>query len=156
MSIAEKIKEFLEKERISFQVLEHHLVYTASEMAEAMHLPGHQVVKSVIVNGDGKWMLCVLPSTHKIDFEKLKKAFSLKEASLANEGKVASLFPGCDVGAMPPFGQMAGLQVYVDKDLQENETIAFNAGTHTDMLKVKFKDYLQITKPFLGDFSVHI
>lgn len=156
MSIALKIKELLEKERISYQVLEHNLAYTALEVAETVHLPGHQVVKSVIVNGDGKWMLCVLPSTHKIDFEKLKNVFSLKEASLANEGKVASLFPGCDVGAMPPFGQPSGLQIYVDTDLQENETIAFNAGTHTDMLKIKFKDYLRIAKPLFGDFSVHI
>ena len=156
MSVALKIKELLEKEEISYQVLEHNLAYTALEIAEKVHLPGHQVVKSIVINGDGKWMLCVLPSTHKIDFEKLKKAFSLKEASLANEGKVASLFPGCDVGAMPPFGQLAGLQVYVDTDLHENETIAFNAGTHTDMLKIKFKDYLRIAKPLFGDFSVHV
>ena len=156
MSIALKIRELLQNERINYQVLEHDLAYTAAEIAEAMHLPGHQMVKSVVVNGDGKWMLCVLSATHKIDFAKLKQAFSFEEVSLANEGKVASLFPGCDVGAMPPFGQLAGIPVYVDINLKENETIAFNAGTHTDMLKIKFKDFLLVAKPTFADFSVHV
>lgn len=156
MSIALKIRELLDKEHINYQVLEHQLVYTALEIAQAQHLPGHQVVKSVIVHGDNQWILCVLPATHKIDFEKLKKELSLKTASLANEGKVASLFPGSDVGAMPPFGQLAGIPVYVDSNLQENETIAFNAGTHTEMLKMRFKDFMQIAKPVIKDFSVHI
>ena len=154
MRIASKIRVLLEKEHINYQVLEHDLAYTASEVAQVSHLPGHQVVKSVVVKGDGKWILCVLSATHKIDFDKLKKELSLKEAELANEGKVASLFPGCDVGAMPPFGQLAGIPVYVDENLQENETIAFNAGTHTDMLKIRFKDYMRIVKPLLSDFSV--
>lgn len=156
MSASIKIKEFLEKERINYQVLEHNLAYTASEIAEAQHLPGHQVVKSVLVNGDGKWLLFVLPATRKIDFDKLKKALLLQNVDLANEGKVASLFPGCDVGAMPPFGHFAGIPVYADTNLLENETIAFNAGTHTDMIKIKFKDYMRIAKPMLCDFSVHI
>lgn len=156
MSVALKIKELLEKENISYQALEHDLAYTASEVAQAQHLPGHQVVKSVVVNGDGKWILCVVPATHKIDFDKLKQLLSLKEASLANEGKVASLFPGCDVGAMPPFGQLGSIQTVVDTNLQENETIAFNAGTHTDLIKIRFKDYMRIAKPLLGDFSVHL
>ena len=103
MSIAMKLKEFLEKEHINYQTLEHNLAYTAPEIAEAQHLSGHQVVKSIVIEADGKWILCVLPATHKIDFDKLKMALSLREASLANEGQVASLFPGYEVGAMPPF-----------------------------------------------------
>lgn len=156
MTITLKIKEFLEKAHVSYQALEHPLAYTASEVAQAQHLPGHQVVKSIVVEGDGKWFLCVLPATHHIDFDKLKAVLSLKSALLASEEKTALLFPGCDVGAMPPFGQLAGIPVYVDVDLKENETIAFNAGTHTDMIKIKFKDYLRIANPIFEDFSVRI
>lgn len=156
MSVVMKLREFLEREHINYQTLEHNLAYTASEVAEAQHLPGHQVVKSVVVNADGKWILCVLPSTHKIDFEKLKLALSLKEVSLANEGQVASLFPSYEVGAMPPFGRLVGIPVYADNSLLENDAIAFNAGTHTDMVKIKFKDYMRIAKPILCDFTIHV
>lgn len=156
MNIALKIKELLEIEKVPYEILEHSLAYTATEIARAQHLPGHQVVKSVILNADGKWILCVLSSTHKIDFEKLKNSLAFEDASLADEGIVAALFPGCEVGAMPPFGQLAGIPVYVDSNLSENETIAFNAGTHTELIKLKFKDFMRIVKPTLGDFSKHI
>ena len=156
MSISRKIRELLERENVGYEVLEHSLAYTALEVAEAQHIPGHQVIKSVVVNADGNWILCVLPATHKIDFEKLNQTFSFEDTFLANEGRVAGLFPGCDVGAMPPFGSLAGIKVYVDSDLKENETVAFNAGTHTDLLKIRFKDFMRIENPILGDFSVHI
>lgn len=156
MSIARKIREFLETEHVEYEILEHELAYTALEIAQAQHIPGHQVIKSVVVKADGKWILCVLPATHKIDFDKLNQAFSFKDTCLANEGRVAALFPGCDVGAMPPFGRLAGIQVYVDSNLEENETVAFNAGTHTEMLKIHFQDFIRIEKPAVGDFSVHI
>jgi len=156
MTVALKIRELLEKGRINYQVLEHSLAFTSLEIAEAQHLPGHQVVKSVIINGDGKWLLCVLSSTHKIDFQKLKNALSLRDAALAGEEEIAALFPGCEVGAMPPFGQLAGMEVYVDTNLLENDMIAFNAGTHTDMIKIKFKDFMHLENPSVANFSVHI
>ena len=156
MNIALKIKELLDKESIAYEVLEHNPAFTASEIAEAQHLPGHQVVKSVILNADGKWILCMLPATHKIDFEKLKRAFKLTEVSLANEGIMAVLFPGCEVGAMPPFGQLARMPVFVECNLLENEAVAFNAGTHTELLKMRFKDFMRLVKPISGDFSIHI
>jgi len=156
MSISRKIRELLGKEGVEYEVLEHELAYTALEIAQAQHIPGHKVIKSVVVNADGKWILCVLPATHKIDFAKLNQTFSFKESALANEGKVASLFPGCDVGAMPPFGRLGGIPVYVDSHLQENEMVVFNAGTHTEMLKMHFQDFIRIEKPKVGDFSIHI
>lgn len=156
MTVATKIKELLEKEKITYQVLEHELAFTALEVAQAQHIPGHQMIKSVIVGVDGKWVMCVLPSTHKIDFDKLKKNLQVQEASLANESKVAALFPGFEIGAMPPFGQIAGIKVYLDKGLEENETVAFNAGTHTDVLKIRLKDYLRLVKPTIADFTKHI
>lgn len=156
MTVAVKIKELLEKERISYQVMEHERAITALEVAQAQHLPGHQLIKSVIVGADGKWVMCVLPATHKIDFDALKKVLNARDVKLADEKQVAALFPGFDIGAMPPFGQLAGLKVYVDKSLEENESVAFNAGTHTDLLKIKLKDYVKIAQPVFGLFGKHI
>lgn len=155
MTVAIKIKEFLEKENVSYEALEHEMSFTSMEIAKLQHIPGHQMVKSIIVGTEGHWMMCVLSSTHKIDFEKLKKALQIQEISLANESKVAALFPGFEIGAMPPFGQMAGIEVYLDANLEENELIAFNAGTHTDVLKMKLKDYRRLVNPIIADFSKH-
>lgn len=156
MTVAKKIKELLEREKITYQVLEHELAFTALEVAQAQHIPGHQMIKSIIVGVDGRWIMCVLPSTHKIDFDKFKRALQAKDANLANESKVAALFPGFEIGAMPPFGHIAGIKVYLDKSLEENDTVAFNAGTHTDVLKIKLKDYIRLVNPEIIDFSKHI
>jgi Ala-tRNA(Pro) deacylase len=156
MSIALKIKELLQKEGVDYEILEHPLTYTASETAQAQHIPGHRMVKSVIVKGDEKWLLCVLPATHHIDFDRLKREFGFKHAVLASEDEISALFPEYEVGAMPPFGQLASIPVYVDKDLLENENIAFNAGTHTDLLRIRFKDFTHLVEPIFGDFSVHV
>ena len=156
MSVSKLVKDLLQKERISYQVLEHSPVFTALEVAQAQHLPGHQVVKSIVVGIDGSWALCVLASTHKIDFDKLKRVMKAKETYLASEGDVARLFPGFEIGAMPPFGQLAGIPVFVDKNLEENDSIAFNAGTHTDLLKIKLKDFIKVAHPKFVDFGVHI
>lgn len=156
MTVAAKIKELLEKEKVNYQVLEHDLAFTALEVAQAQHLPGHQVVKSIIVGADGKWAMCVLPATHRIDFSKLQRVLKAKDIKLASEEQAASFFPNYEVGAMPPFGHVVGMTVYVDKSLEENEAIAFNAGTHTDVLKIRFKDYVRIAKPIIEEFSIHI
>ncbi|MEI8364933.1 MAG: YbaK/EbsC family protein [Parachlamydiaceae bacterium] len=156
MSVSGKIKRFLEQEKINYQILEHNPAFTALEIAQAQHLPGHQVVKTVVVDADGKQILCVLPSTHKIDFDRLKKMLNAQNVALTNETQVGKLFPEYEIGAMPPFGRTPDLKVYVDKDLAENESIAFNAGTHVDMLKIRFKDFVKIATPTFGTFGIHI
>lgn len=156
MTVSTKIKQLLDKQNIGYQILEHSIAYTAMEIAGAQHVPGKQLIKSVIVKADGQYLMCVLPAIHLIDFDKLKKVTGAKKIELAKEKDVQKLFPEYEVGAEPPFGQLYGLYVYVDKLLQENEEIVFNAGTHTDMIKIKWKDFEKLTKPRLADFGVHI
>ena len=156
MAIATKVKKFLDKEHIGYQILEHSLAYTAMEIAGTQHVPGKQMIKSVIVKADGKFIMCVLPAIHLVDFKKLKKITKAKELDLAQETEVGKLFPEFELGAEPPFGQLYGLTVYVDKMLQENDEIVFNAGTHTDMVKMKYQDFLRLTKPIVADFGTHI
>lgn len=156
MALSPKVKDYLESKHIGYQLLEHEAAFTAQEIAGAQHLPGRNVVKTVIVNADGQFVMCVLPAVHRIDFSKLKNILKARDVHLAEESEVASLFPDCEVGAEPPFGQVYGLKVYADKILEENEEIAFNAGTHTDMLRIKYKDFVRLVKPTIADFGVHV
>jgi Ala-tRNA(Pro) deacylase len=156
MTISPKIKQFLEKENIKYEIAEHPLAYTASEVAGLQHVPGKKMVKSVIVKSDGNFVMCVLPVIHRVDFAKLKKATGAKTVELADEEEIASLFPDYDVGAEPPFGQLYGLSVIADIILEEDEEIIFNAGTHTDVVKMKFSDYKKIVKPTLANIGSHI
>jgi len=126
------------------------------EIAQAQHIVGRDVIKAVIIKTNDKLLMCVLPATHLIDFTKLKAALNTNDIQLATEGQVAMLFPNFEVGAMPPFGQLANLKVYADKSLEENESVVFNAGSHREMIKIKFKDYLRLVKPTFADIGKHI
>lgn len=156
MAIAEKIIKYLDQKHVGYQILQHALAYTAMETAGAQHIPGKQLIKSVIVKADGKYIMCVLPSIHIINFDKLKKITQSKEIYLATEDEIKNLFPDFEVGAEPPFGDLFGLEVYVDRAVSENEEIVFNAGTHTDTLKIKYKDFTLLTKSKEANFGIHI
>lgn len=156
MSASQKIKDYLEKERVGYQVLEHSAAYTAMEIAGSQHIPGREVIKPVIVKTEGQYIMCVLPAIHYLDMEKFKILLNAKEIRLANEEELNKLFPDFEVGAEPPFGNLYGLIVYADKMLEEVDDIVFNAGTHTDMIKIKFRDFLRLTNPILAEIGVHI
>jgi len=156
MSISAKIKNYLDKEHIGYQILEHSLAYTALEIAGTQHVPGKNLIKSVIVKADGQYVMCILSAIHMIDFDKLKKLTGAKQLDLAKEKEVADLFPEYETGAEPPFGQLYGLKVYVDKIVTEDNEIVFNAGTHTDMLKIKYTDFARLANPIVGEFGKHI
>lgn len=156
MSISPKIKSYLEKEKVKFETLEHSVAYTAMEIAGSQHIPGRQVIKCVIVKADGKFIMCALPSIHYLDMKKLKSITGAKEIQLAGEEEIAKLFPDYEVGAEPPFGHLYGLKVYADKLLEEDEDIVFNAGTHTDMLKIKLADFKRLVHPTFADIGVHV
>jgi len=156
MAISAKIKEYLEKERVHFEVAEHPLAYTATEVAGSQHVPGKQMVKSVIVKKNNSFLMCVLPSIHLIDFEKLRKIVGGDDLSLADEKDLQTLFPEYEVGAEPPFGHLYGLQVYADKLLEDDEEIVFNAGTHTDVVKIRWSDFKRLVDPIIAEIGSHI
>jgi Ala-tRNA(Pro) deacylase len=156
MAISPKLKTFLDKEKISYEVLHHSTAFTAQEVAGAQHIPGKQAIKSVIVKADGKFVMVVLPAIHMLDLKKFKESTHAKEAVLATEGDIAKLFPDYEVGAEPPFGQLYGLDVYADQDLDPNLSVIFNAGTHTDTVRIKYADYLRVVKPKVVKVGKHI
>jgi Ala-tRNA(Pro) deacylase len=152
MAISKKLKQILEEAHINYEILEHNPAFTALETAHAQHIPGRQLVKTVIVHADEKMIMCVLSSVKKIDFSKLKQMLGIKEAYLAPETELAELFPEYEVGAEPPFNP-AEMPIYIDKTLEENDVIVFNAGSHVEMIRMKFKDYIAFAQPIVLDFS---
>jgi len=156
MAISAKVKQFLEENGVEFEQMEHTPAFTASEIAGTQHVPGKQMIKSVIVKTDGEFIMCVLPAIHMIDFEKLAKVTGAKDIQLAEESDLAHLFPDYETGAEPPFGQLYGLKVFADQMIKEDNHIVFNAGTHTDVVKINLDDFSRLVNPTFADIGTHI
>jgi Ala-tRNA(Pro) deacylase len=156
MSIAPKIKSYLEKEKVPFESLEHSPAYSAMEIAGAQHVPGRQMIKTVLVKAGDLFILFVLPAIHYVDLEKLKNHLKVNDIEIAKEEEIAKLFPEYEVGAAPPFGHLYGLKVFADKIMEEDDEIVFNAGTHTNMIRMKLADFKRLVNPIFVDFGVHI
>lgn len=152
----EKLKKFLKEKGIDYKTIKHDEAFTAQEIAAVTHVPGKESVKVVIVNGDDKYFMAVLPASYRIDTEKLKKILNVKKLKLSTEEEFENLFPGCETGAMPPFGNLYDLPVYIDSALTEDETIVFLAGDHKESIKMKYKDYDGAVKPVAGGFAVKL
>lgn len=150
---AKKLKEFLDSNKIKYVSIVHSSAYTAQEIAASAHIPGKELAKTVILKVDGKIIMAVLPASYKVDFELLKEAAGASNIRLADEHEFVDKFPGCEPGAMPPFGNLYGIDVYVAKSLTEDEEIAFNAGTHTELIKMDYKDFERLVKPKIIEFS---
>jgi len=142
-----KLKEFLDSKGIKYVTISHSKAYTAQEVAASSHIPGKELAKTVMVKIDGRMAMAVLPSSHQIDFHLLRKAIGAKNAELAAEEEFKDLFTECDVGAMPPFGNLYGMEVYVAEALSVDEEIAFNAGSHTELIRLKYADFERLVKP---------
>jgi Ala-tRNA(Pro) deacylase len=156
MGCKEDLEAYLRENKVPFQVQHHAVAYTAQEVAAAEHIPGRILAKVVVLLGDGKLSMLVLPAPARVDVEKAAAVLGVKEARLAHEDEFADRFPGCEVGAMPPFGNLYDIPVYVDKSLSEDETIVFEAGTHTDTISMKYADFERLAKPTVAEFARHL
>jgi Ala-tRNA(Pro) deacylase len=153
MDCLARLEAFLRDNKVPFQIQHHPVAYTAQQLAASEHIPGRMVAKSVIAFLDGQMAMLVLPGPRKVDFARAEALLGAKEARLAHELEFAARFPDCDVGAMPPFGNMYGLPVYVDKSLAADERIVFAAGTHTDTVTMTFTDFVSLAQPTVVDFG---
>jgi len=156
MTILKKLKDYLEQNQVRYEVGYHERVYTSQEIAAAMHVPGKELAKVVMVKADGKMTMLVLPASYRVDTKKLKKVLECKKLGIAKEKDFEELFSDSEIGAMPPFGNLYNLEVWVDQILTEDEFIVFQAGSHVETLKIKYSDYAQLVNPKVGDFSVHL
>jgi len=141
------IFEFLDESRVPYKVLEHRPVFSAQRLAQIEHEPGRFVAKPVIVKADGRFLMCVLPADAKIDLETLKGQLRAESTELANEEDIARLFPDCEVGAEPPFGNLFHLDTVMDKALEKDDHIVFRAGSHTKAVRLDMADYRRLVHP---------
>lgn len=151
--LAKSIRDYLDGKHIPYGTISHEPSYTAQETAEITHISGKDVAKTVMIKVDGKMAMAVLPAAYNINFHLLKKATGATDIRLAREDEFAHIFPEFEVGAMPPFGHLYDLDVYVAESLADDEVIAFNAGTHTDMVKMAFITFAKLVRPKILRFS---
>ncbi len=146
MPMSTRIKNHLEANKIPYSLLTHPSSYTAQGAAAVMHVSGREVAKTVVVQSGKDYYLVVLPASYHVKPEKLAHVFG-RPARLASEDEFSSLFPDCELGAMPPLGELYGLSVYVDESLAVDKEIIFNAGTHRDAIRMNYDDFVRLAKP---------
>jgi Ala-tRNA(Pro) deacylase len=156
MAILKRLEDFLKTNHADFREIVHPEAYTAQEIAAAMHIKGKELAKSVMVKTDGRFIMTVMPATAKVDFKKLKEELHEKNVRLATEDEFKALFPDCEPGAEPPFGNLYNVETVIDRTLAEDEHIFFNAGTHYEAVEMDFKKYEELVRPRVADISVHI
>jgi len=148
-----KLKEFLDQERIKYVSIVHSTAYTAQEVAASAHITGKELAKTVIVELDGKMAMAVLPANRKIVLQDLREVTGSQEVKFASEEQFKQRFPDCETGAMPPFGNLYGMDVYLAESLTDNDQIAFNAGSHTEVIKLSYKDFERLVRPKVVSFT---
>lgn len=149
----QKLTDFLDAQDVKYVRIGHSSAYTAQEIAESAHVPGKELAKTVMILVENTMAMAVLPATHHMDVFLLRDNIGAEEVSLAREEEFQNLFPDCELGAMPPFGNLYGLPVYVCNSLAEEEHIAFNAGSHRELVQLKYSDFARLVSPIVANFS---
>jgi Ala-tRNA(Pro) deacylase len=151
------MKHFLQRRQVPFEVVTHPEAYDAQHLAHALHAPGREVAKTVLLRADHdyRYFVAVLPATHRIDFERLSEFLGGTKLELATEQEVSERCPDCEFGVLPPFGSHYGAQTIVDQSLSEDEYIAFESDSHTEAIRMKYADYYNFEHPLVARFALH-
>ncbi len=153
MKCRERLEQYLRENGAGFEVMTHSQAFTMQEVAAALHVPGNQVAKVVMVKADDKMAMLVLPAPYRLNTDKAGKLLGVKKVRLADEKEFTDLFPDCATGAMPPFGNLYDIPVYVDQALAEESDIVFRIGTHRETMKVAYADFARLAQPTVGEFA---
>lgn len=152
--ILKKLVEFLDSNKVKYVNVTHSTAFTAQDVAQSAHIPGKEMAKTVVVWMDGSMAMAVLPASSMVDFNKLKEATGAKNVELASESEFKDRFPACEVGAMPPFGNLFDIKTIVDRTLADDKEISFNAGNHHELIRMSYADYERLTRPNLASFTI--
>ncbi len=152
MTILQRLKDYLDGQKVQYQVLTHQEAYTAPEIAHKLHVSGKELAKVVMVKVGERFVMTVLPSNLRLDLKRLKEVFGTSQVRLATEEEFKGLFPDCQVGTMPPFGNLYGLEVYVDQALTADEEIVFQAGSYVVAMKLRYQDFANLVHPSVVEF----
>ena len=151
---ASKVKEYLDQNNVHYVTILHDPVYTAQEKAASAHVSGKELAKTVLVKIDGEMAMVVMAANERLDVRELKKELNVKKISLADEKDFVSFFPGCEPGAIPPFGNLYGMNVYISDALSRDDEIAFSAGSHIELIKLTMNDYSKMVRPRIVHASI--
>lgn len=154
MKCQEQLEQYLRERKVGYQIQHHPQAYTAQQIAEREHISGKRVAKSVVVQADASKVLLVLPASQRVDLSRVRAILGAQEVHLANEEDLRRLFPNCDVGAMPPFGNLYSLPVYVERSLTTQESIVFPIGTHTETMSLAYLDFERLVQPTVAEFAL--
>jgi Ala-tRNA(Pro) deacylase len=154
-SCKDRLERYLRDQHVPFQLQHHPLAYSAQEVAASEHISGEHLAKVVVAVADGRTVMLVLPGSHLVQVSKLAWLLGSNDARLADERDFASTFSDCDLGAMPPFGNLYGVPVYVDPALANAKTIVFRAGTHTDTISMAYLDFARLVQPTVLELARH-
>ena len=149
----EKLKSFLDEKGVKYVAIQHSPAFTAQEIAATAHISGRELAKTVMVKIDGRMAMAVLSAIYDVDFDLLKAGAGADTVELAAEDEFEALFPKCEVGAMPPFGNLYDLPVFADQALAEDEDVAFNAGSHNELVKLAYADFERLAQPTVCAFA---
>jgi Ala-tRNA(Pro) deacylase len=149
MPLSERLRSFLDSHQAEFTLTDHPKAFTAREVAAAEHLLPREVAKTVVIFGDGAYHMVVVPASKLVDLHEVRASLGLSQARLATEAELGKLFPDCELGAMPPLGPLYGLTVYLDSNLVARDTIAFNAGTHREVIHMRMAEYRRLVLPHI-------
>lgn len=151
--ITKTLKEYLDTQDIKYTTTNHSPAFTAMEVAQMAHVPGKQMAKVVITRLEQRLTMMVLPANYRINSARMVQAMHTANLRIASEGEFGHMFPDCELGAMPPFGQLYGMHTYVAQSLTEDKYITFSAGTHSEVITMLTKDYLRLVKPKIISFT---
>ena len=150
------LQSFLDEKGVAYRLSRHETAFTASGLAQAEHVPGRKVIKPVVVNADGQFVMCALPASHKVDFEELKRQLEANYVSMVSEEQLSKLFPDCELGAVPPIGRLYGMTTLMDESLIADDRVTFQAGTHEDAVTMTLAEYRRVTQPEVAYFGRHL
>ncbi len=153
MGIVTRLKQYLDEHHVPYIACTHSPAFTAQEIAHALHVRGREMAKAVILKADDRFVMAVLPAHHRVDLQRFAEVVGAASVRLATEAEFKDLFPDCEIGAMPIFGHLYGIPVYVAEPLTQDEEIVFNAGTHTDSIRMRMADFLRLSTPTIAAFS---
>jgi Ala-tRNA(Pro) deacylase len=153
MSIPRRVRDYLDSHKVPYEWLPHPQAFTAQEVAHSLHVSGKRLAKVVVLDADGRLVMAVLPASHRLNLPELKAELAVQRLQMLPESELVKIFPDCDLGAIPPFGNLYGIDVYVDRAVVEAGEIVFTAGTHVDAARMKYSDYAALVQPHEGRFS---
>jgi Ala-tRNA(Pro) deacylase len=150
------LQSYLDELGVHYRLSRHDEAYTAQDLAAAEHVSGREVIKPVIVQADGQFVMCALPASYRVDLDELREQLQASDVKLADESKLSEMFPDCELGAEPPIGRLYGMPTIMDESLFADEKVTFQAGTHRDAVTMSLADYRRVAMPEVAYFGRHV